>query len=140
MNSRKLYAPMVEAKESVSNHFKRHKTLYLTGGVAIVAVVGTTLYFKKIVIPREIDTHVSASIKNIVIGNHNTVHNTQYTKVIRRGHPGFVVRCVETGELFASQNRAADLLGLDRTALSKHLNGKTEHLNGLHFERVGLAQ
>lgn len=50
-----------------------------------------------------------------------------------------LVRCNETGEVFASQNRAADLLKIPKSLLTGHLNGKFESANGLTFERIGEA-
>lgn len=58
-------------------------------------------------------------------------------QLIRRGHPGNIIKCVETGEVFASQNRAADALGVSKTALGKHLKGFADSANGYHFELIG---
>lgn len=53
----------------------------------------------------------------------------------RHGPRPVPVRCVETGEVFASFNDAADVLGLKATSLRTATNeGRT--LKGLHFEIV----
>lgn len=56
-----------------------------------------------------------------------------------RGHPGFRVRNLETGEEFVSQTAAAKAFGISQSNLSNHLNGKYAHAEGLHFERITMA-
>jgi hypothetical protein len=41
----------------------------------------------------------------------------------KQGPPSYVIRCVETGEIFTSQAEACRKLGLDPSTLSRHLNG-----------------
>lgn len=66
--------------------------------------------------------------------------NEVTTILARRGHPGNLLRCNETGEVFASQGRAADLMGLSRGRLSQHVNGKLDDVGGYTFEKIGEAQ
>ena len=40
-------------------------------------------------------------------------------------------------EVFASQNRAAEMMGLSPSRLSDHLVGKTENVKGFKFEKLG---
>ena len=54
------------------------------------------------------------------------------------GHPGFLTRCIETGEVFTSQRAAARAFGIHERDLGKHLNTGRELLEGLHFERLGV--
>ncbi len=54
-----------------------------------------------------------------------------------RGHRGNKVRHDQTGILYASQNLAAESLGLDPGALSKHLNGRSAHVKGNTFTNLG---
>ena len=54
----------------------------------------------------------------------------------RRVHPGWITQCVETGERFASQNRAAEVFGGTASRMSEHLRGARENFNGYHFIRV----
>lgn len=65
--------------------------------------------------------------------------NIMQTILERKGHPGYVVRCIETGKKFASQGDAARKLGISPAALSSHLNGKTASVSGMTFERLGEA-
>ena len=57
----------------------------------------------------------------------------------RQGPPSWVVRCIETGEVFSSQNKAAEVLGISKQDLSKHLNKTMDTADGLHFERICMA-
>jgi hypothetical protein len=118
--------------QKIKGHFGRHKGKYITGGICLG--VGTTigiLYGDKV--------KNQVRLINLNIGKDNSIVNniTNVTNVVRRGHAGNIVRCVETGEIFASQNRAADLLDISRTALSQHLKGAKDDVNGMHFEKVG---
>lgn len=126
-----------EAKERYANskikkHFVDNKNLYLTGAVCLV--VGA------LVAKQGESANSNATMKMIAYKPQNVSQNLEQTTVlVRRGHPGNVVKCVETGELFASQNRAASALGIDAAGLSRHLQGKNPHVGGLTFENLGEA-
>ena len=62
---------------------------------------------------------------------------TGVQQLARRGHPGNVIKCVETGEVFASQNRAAAAYGISAKALRNSLRGLKDTAGGYHFEFVG---
>lgn len=68
-----------------------------------------------------------------------TTNNVE-TVMVRRGHPGNTIRCNETGELFASQNRAAAVMGISAPRLSEHLSGKNPHVDGYTFTNLGETQ
>ena len=53
-----------------------------------------------------------------------------------RGHPGFGVRRVDTGQEWPKQILAAIEEGIDPVALSKHINGRTPHINEVVYERI----
>ena len=55
----------------------------------------------------------------------------------RAGHPGFIVRCNETHRIFSSTKKAAEVMGLSKTALSRHLNGKQDAVSGYTFTKLG---
>ena len=56
-----------------------------------------------------------------------------------RGHPGYLTRCLETKMTWPTQKAAAYAHGVHPNRMSDHLNGRLEHLNGNHFERIYLA-
>jgi hypothetical protein len=65
--------------------------------------------------------------------------NIMQTVLERKGHPGYVVRCIETGKKFASQGEAARDTGVSAALMSSHLNGKVATVAGKTFERLGEA-
>ena len=123
--------------DEVKNHLVRNKTRYLVfGGAVIGTAVGMTIgYF----VFRNVD--IQAQAKAQVIGLINFKSPAIATAiVVPQGHPGYVVQCVETGEVFMSQNQAAQKLGVNPSVLSGHLNGKFESAGGKTFIRLGVAQ
>ena len=116
--------------QKVKGHFKKHKDKYIVGGVCTVVGVGVGIYMgnKGMINIQLVNTGRVTQVQNI---------DKSINVLTRRGHAGNVVRCLETGEIFASQNRACDLLGLNRYDLSSHLNGVKDEVKGLTFEKVG---
>ncbi|HMR72606.1 MAG TPA: helix-turn-helix domain-containing protein [Candidatus Saccharibacteria bacterium] len=117
-------------------HIKRNKKVYIFGAIALVGglVLGTYL--------GRTSAGQKAVAKTIQILSWKPVAHTTLIQEIhleRRGHPGNIVKCLETGEVFASQNRAADVFGIPKSTLSKHLDGLSDHARGFHFERLAEA-
>jgi hypothetical protein len=141
----------------IKKHLKDHKELYigLGGGVAIAGFS----YFimrqysncsirRDSIVPAKggpavpEKTSVNALEVNrggLVLGDSYALNNVSFISADRKGPPSWVIRCLETGEIYPSQNKAANLLGLSASLLSEHLNGSHEHVDGLHFERICMA-
>lgn len=115
--------------QKVKGHFKKHKTKYIVGGAcAVVGVtVGAYLGNKGMINFQLVNTGSVSQVQNI---------DNSINILTRRGHASNIVRCVETGETYASQNRAAQLLGINPSELSNHLRGNRDNAGGLHFEKV----
>lgn len=124
--------------EKIKTHFQENKAVYVAA-IAGVIVGGAGVYILKTNLAIAVDS--SQQIKGfawkpeMTYTNNSTVINT----LVRRGHPGNVIRCIETGETFASQNRTASANGIDAGSLSKHLRGLLPNVNGLTFEELGEA-
>jgi hypothetical protein len=119
--------------EKVKVHIGHHKVAYSFG--AGVVVTGVTVFIFR-------SGGSLGELRNtafLVLRNRQTINNIVITQLERRGHPGNLTRCVETGEVFASQARAADLMGINRGNLVSHLNGRVPVVNGYTFERIGEA-
>lgn len=56
-----------------------------------------------------------------------------------RGHPGWPVRCIETGQKWLTQGAAAKDLGVSEGLMSGHVQGKIPDIFGLHIERMSLV-
>ena len=120
------------AFEKTKQHISKHKIVYVAVGSAVVAATITAValcHVKQIVITDAFNI----SWKPTKINNVTTV-------LERRGHPGNMIRCNQTGELFASQGRAAAVNGISASGLSKHLAGEYANIKGLSFTNLGEAQ
>lgn len=107
-------------------------------GVGVAAI--TTLIVRDVLSqPIGRDIVVTADRAIGVVGKKVVMRNISFISANRQGPPSWVVRCIETGGIFTSQNAAASELGLSPSHLSAHLNGMREHVNNLHFERICLA-
>jgi hypothetical protein len=115
---------MSNTASRIKTHLGEHKGVYITAAVAtgVGVAVGLGLANKD-------------AIRILVIGNNNTV----VAVLERRGHPGYLVRCLETGEVYSSINRAAKACSVNAGNLCRHLNGHLDHVKGLHFEKLGEA-
>ena len=121
----------------IKSHLKENKKVYIaaTVGVVVGAVSVFIITRHGNVIQTTSSRGNNVNIKNVLAKNVTVV--TTYLE--DRTNYAIPVRCIETGEVFGSQNRAATLLGLNPGDLSSHLNGKYDHVKGLHFERVNEA-
>lgn len=138
-------------KEYIKSHYHKHEKAYKIAGavVLIAATAGITyLIMRRSLsdvprasladVPRASSPAVqlenSPSVFNSTAGNDINVTTNIYQGM--KGHPGFVTRCTETGDIFKSQQKAAEFAKAPASAMSGHLKGKLEDVNGLHFERV----
>lgn len=127
-------------KSNVKTHFRENKEAYIYSIVGAVtgavtgAVVGTLV--------NEVGMKDSVAVSNtnapsqkVLFGD--AVMNNYNTVLVSRDNPSIPVRCIDTGEVFASQSRAAQANGLDSSDLSRHLRGiGGDHVKGLRFERI----
>jgi hypothetical protein len=128
--------------EKIKIHWEKYKQTYITVGVGVVVgvVVGVGVY----VLTRQKTPNIKVDMS---VGNDN--HDPQqmvnlgtlnYTvEADRQGPPSWVVRCLETGEVFSSQSKAAEALNVSPNDISKTLNGLRDNAGGLHFERICMA-
>lgn len=129
------------AKEKVARvklHIKKHKTIYIASatGVGCLIVGGTAgAVFGKQVAVKSIAKNTAV----IAYKSPQTVTNVVTTELARRGHPGHIIKCIETGEVFASRNRAAGVMGINRYELFQHLKGLQDTAGGFTFEILGEA-
>lgn len=76
-----------------------------------------------------------------IAGNRNKIvmGSLTYIEANRQGPPSWVVRCLETGDIFTSQRAAALALNINEQTISRQINGLIESANDFHFERICLA-
>lgn len=112
--------------ERVKAHWNEHKHKYGYGlcGAAIV-VLGVLVLRKS---PTTIINTVAP-----VFNNNNS------SKASLGGHLRKIVYCAELDKWFGSVLEAAAFAGVSQPAMSKHLNGHTDHVKGLIYEIVAVA-
>lgn len=134
-------------KKEIKDHFQRNKTRYLVGGAFVVGVaVGFAIYHYKVA-PVKINTGNPVSYSSKI----GTVKAAENAKVIVNvvqgtdnvvkfsGHSTKIVECIETGEIFKMVKEAAESAGVNSSLMSKHINGKCQHILGKHYRIVGLG-
>lgn len=139
---------MDEAESKIKTHLRKHKTFYACGATgAVVAGISFLVMRDRnshcisrgITVTAQRGTSVleeSNAIQNVIVGNDNTLNAVSFISANRQGPPSWVVRCKETGEIFTSQNAAANVMELPKSEISKHLNGVMDGVRGYHFERI----
>lgn len=126
---------MHERLEKIKAHVKDHKTTYIACGVTAVAT-GVTVYVAMRHKIASVDSSVGV-YQGVAVNSPVTVNNTTIVELVRRGHPGYKIQNVTTGETFASIKRAADMCGVARTTLQRHLNGELPDAGGYVFTNLG---
>lgn len=124
----------VHKENKIIEHFKRNRWRYVAG---ICFIGGFAVCY---IIKRKPNVTNITNITNLTdSGVINNSPNSIMMNLIRRGHPGNVIECIETGERFASQNRCAEVMKITPNDLSRHLRGLTESVKNLHFKILGEA-
>ena len=125
--------------ERVKQHVVRNRYWYAAGGLAVVAgvlgySVGRSSADGECGHVFEVGGDVTDS--PVLIGDGNTMENHSEINNYY-GHSTKIVKCLETGEIWETVGEAADAIGVGRTTMSKHLNGRTDHIDGLHYVIIG---
>jgi len=131
-------------KEEIKSHFKKHQTAYACAATAVV-VAGITAIMMRSSAARG-GTRVEGArggpvnTASLTFSNKQTINVTTVLDREGRGHPGWPVRNLETKRIFFSQREAALAFDIPEGVLSGHINGRFPDVDGLHFERVNLAE
>ena len=133
--------------EKIKNHFIKHKEAYIVGGCSIL-VAGITCAImrgKYTSSHQELDSErLRRSEPDMTVNTRplNIFNNKPITSVVTvveregRGHTGYIIRCLETGDVYFTQNEAAEALHVWPSIISRHMNGSIPDINGNHLERV----
>lgn len=126
--------------ERFKKHVKEHQVIY-SCVITTVVVAGITAIVMRSIASQSISHSVTVTADRsvTVIGKKIVMDNVSYISADRPGPPSWVVRCIETGEIFTSQRTAALELSISATNISKQLNGLQENAEGYHFERICMA-
>lgn len=125
-----------EEARVVIEHVKKYQLVYVSIGVATI----TCLIMRGVASQSASrDVIVTAGRDAIVARKGIAMDNVSFISSNRQGPPSWVVRCLETGDVFTSQNSAAAELGITATNISRQINGLQENAQGFHFERLCIA-
>ncbi len=122
---------MKQRIEKIKNHVRENKETYINGVICLITVTAASY----IAFHSDDET---ISVNGTINGDNNTL--VQTVTLVKRGHPGNVILCNETGEKFASQNRAAAAMGLNPSEVSKQVRGLIPDVKGYTFTNLGEAQ
>jgi hypothetical protein len=123
------------AKEAVKKHWKPFT-------VGVVFTVATTIVAKRVGL-RLRYMHVEGTsifIHKVALkeGPLYNVFNI-YAQGFKNQGPSWMIRCKETKVVFRSQEHAAKVMRLSEKHISYHVRGLRDHVDGYHFERLGIA-
>jgi hypothetical protein len=133
MTERSATTRTTNKESKIKKHFKENKKAYIcaAGGV-FIGVIGTFAFASRVEVIQIVDA--------IKLQWKSPTTNEIITILVPRECPRAVpVMCNETGEVFASINRAAHLLEVAQSAISRNLSGETPHVKGLTFTKLGEA-
>jgi NO-binding membrane sensor protein with MHYT domain len=102
-------------------HVKRHERAYCLGTGVGVGVV------------------VMLAIRKPIVISVAPVFNNSNQQINLAGHATKFVECLETGEMWKKVTEAAEAAGVGISAMSKHLNGHEDNINGLHYKIIGIG-
>lgn len=130
----------------IKEHFKKHKEKYIFGVVGItvgVFAVKTTTKMRESHAEPDAGSDCPAresvgsfNFSKSFFGNATT--NVLTTHTGSRGNPGFLTRCIDTNETFATQGSAARAFGIPEDIMSRRLNHGRALDEGVSFERVSV--
>lgn len=141
-----LKTAYVRNRERLSNHVKRHRRKYIAGGICLVlgSIVGVILSINKKVEDASTALSVLKSARSRQVPPtpdiRVLVDNNIVNYIGRNGHPGNVIYCNETKQVFKSHREATRELGIDSRDLWAYLKGIKPDARGYTFTRVGEAQ
>ncbi len=121
---------MNEYIKKAKKHLQENRKVYIGTSAGLVAGVAATVF---------VHNNGACNILNSFNFNWKST-NIGIIMPERLGHPGWVIRCLETDKIFPSQNNAAKIMNLNEGNLSHHLNGKNDNVGGFHFERLCEAE
>lgn len=116
--------------EKTKAHIQKHKVVYGTisgvvTGIGLGILVGKSL-------------RSAISVVNSVAPVISPVFNNDNSTTFG-GYLHKIVKCLETGDIYETVKDSADKAGVAVSKMSRHLNGHMDHVNGQHYEIIGLG-
>lgn len=130
--------------QKVKGHFKKYKVKYIVGGTCLVA--GGTIGYYVSKHYHGVNMNVISKVEptNVAIGKDITIKNktnitNNVTNVNMGGYATKIVKRLSDGELFPTVGEAAKEAGVDKSVMSKHINGHSNDVNGEKYKIYGLG-
>lgn len=137
----------VDVTEDIRSHFQKNKNVYIAGiaGIAFASITcrimkgsyPDVLRASESSVPRVLDGPAKVTVTPLSLFSNRMTNNT--VTVIKRdgrGHPGYPVMDLDTGDFWFTQGESARALNAWPSVVSGHLNGKLPDVNGHHLARV----
>ena len=133
--------------QKVKGHFKKHRGKYITGATVVV-VGGVCFYIGRKY--QERSTSVSMDVvdnvrpTNVAIGKDieidaRTKITNNVTNINMGGYTTKMVKRLSDGMIYETVGDAAKAAGVNKTVMSKHINGKSNDVNGESYKIIGLG-
>ena len=130
--------------QKVKGHFKKHKVKYIVGGACLVVGGTVGYYVSKYYHGVNMDVISTVKPTNVAIGKDINIENktditNNVTNVNMGGYATKIVKRLSDGKLFATVGEASKAAGVDKSVMSKHINGHSNDINGVKYEIIGLG-
>ena len=132
---------ITQIKNNVTKHVTDHKRAYIIGGavVGVSAIAAGSYILGARSVPREVENFTNVEPKNIINGLAWKPVQTIEVTVEALGDPGNIIQDVTTGTIYASQNQAAKALGVDKSVVTRYLQGTLDSVKGHQLVNLGKA-
>lgn len=114
--------------DDVVEHVKKHKEAYIVGALGVLGIVITVVILKNHTI-----NNFDASGNSGALLIQPKIENFNF---VSPGNGGNVIHDTTTGVIYPSQNAAAEALGVSKSLMSGHIQGKIPDLRGHVLEKV----
>jgi hypothetical protein len=127
----------IPIRKKTKKHFVRNKGKYFAGGICLLigGVIG--LYasrYKRIDVVTSIPDPISQIAASFIDDGGDIINH-----IGRNGHPGNVIYCNETQQIFRSHREATRELGINSRDLWAYLKGLKANARGYTFKKLGEA-
>ena len=116
--------------QQVKAHVQENRAAYIAGAGGLA--VGTI----SVLLLKGSNTQIVNTAAPVIspVFNNNNSSNVNFA-----GHMTKIVKCLETGEVWEKVTEAAEAVNAPVSAMSKHLNGHKDHIDGLHYQIIGMG-
>ena len=118
--------------ESIKNHVREHKKVYVCTGVSLGVGIAIGFGVSRNTMPAMVN------VRPIQALNYKSTQTVEVV-VEALGDPGNIVQDLTTGTIYASQNQAAKALGAYPADVSRHLKGLSNSVKGHKLAKLGKA-